>query len=74
MAILNLNPETLLISSEEARKAAEQYAQEYQQKKPYPYGGFDNFLPEEILERVLKELSDLPQAETSFDRAQAFAV
>lgn len=70
MAILNLNPETLLISSEEARKAAEQYAQEYQQKKPYPYGGFDNFLPEEILERVLKELSDLPQAETSFDRAQ----
>ncbi|MFU8865274.1 MAG: hypothetical protein ACNA7O_15290, partial [Rhodobacterales bacterium] len=55
MAILNLNPETLLISSDEARKAAEQYAQEYQGKEPYAYGGFDNFLPEEILDRVLKE-------------------
>ncbi len=70
MAILNLNPETLLISSDDARKAAEQYAREYQEKQPYPYGAFDNFLPEEILDRVLKELSDLPQAEMKFDRAQ----
>lgn len=35
MAILNLNPETLLISSDDARKAAEQYAREYQEKQPY---------------------------------------
>lgn len=70
MAILNLDPDTLLISSDEARRAAEPFAQDYQGKDPYPYGGYDNFLPEEILDRVLAELENLPEAETSFDRAQ----
>lgn len=70
MAILNLDPETLLISNDDARAAAAPYGEAYQNKKPYPYGGFDNFLPEEILDRVLAELAELPEAEDSFDRAQ----
>lgn len=70
MAILNLDPETLLISNDDARAAAKPYGEAYQSKEPYPYGGFDNFLPEEILDRVLAELAELPEAEDSFDRAQ----
>lgn len=70
MAILNLDPETLLISNDDARAAGQPYGETYQNQDPYPYGGFDNFLPEEILERVLAELSELPEAEDAFDRAQ----
>ena len=61
MAILNLDPETLLISNGEAREAAEPYAAAYQSRKPFPYGGFDDFLPEEILERVLDDMRHLPE-------------
>lgn len=70
MAILNLDPETLLISTDAARNAAKPHAETYQNRVPYPYGGFEDFLPPEILDRVLEELSQLPDAETSFDRAQ----
>ncbi|SDW98959.1 Proline 4-hydroxylase (includes Rps23 Pro-64 3,4-dihydroxylase Tpa1), contains SM-20 domain [Ruegeria halocynthiae] len=65
-----LNPETLLISSAEARKAAEPFAETYQNEQPYPHGSYDDFLPPEILERVKEELESLPEAESSFDRVQ----
>ena len=68
--VLPIDPETLLISTDEAREAARPHAEAYRAAQPYPHGGFDNFLPPEILERVLVELRDLPEAETSFDRAQ----
>ena len=68
--ILLIDPETLLLDTDAARAAGKAAAEEYQSKKPYPYGGFDNFLPPEILERVIAELQEMPQAEASFDRAQ----
>ncbi|NGQ90924.1 2OG-Fe(II) oxygenase [Rhodobacter sp. HX-7-19] len=68
--VLPIDPETLLISTDAAREAARPHAEAYRAAQPYPHGGFDDFLPPEILERVLVELRDLPEAETSFDRAQ----
>lgn len=68
--VLPIDPETLLISTDAAREAARPHAEAYRSAQPYPHGGFDDFLPPEILERVLVELRDLPEAETSFDRAQ----
>jgi hypothetical protein len=49
---LPIDPETLLISSDEAREYGRAAAEGYRTKKPYPYGCFDNFMPPEILERV----------------------
>lgn len=69
-SVLPIDPETLLISTDAAREAARPHAEAYRSAQPYPHGGFDDFLPPEILERVLVELRDLPEAETSFDRAQ----
>lgn len=69
-AYLPFNPENLSLDSKAAREAGKAYAQTYQSKKPYPYGCIDNFLPEEILDRVLEELKTLPETETSFDRPQ----
>lgn len=68
--VLPLDPETLLISTADARAAAEPLAAAYQGRAPYPYGCFDNFLPPEILDRVRAELTELPEPEDSFDRAQ----
>jgi Rps23 Pro-64 3,4-dihydroxylase Tpa1-like proline 4-hydroxylase len=50
-----LDPETLSISHQEAKEIGLQLASQYQGKKPYDYGCFDNFLPPEILERVREE-------------------
>jgi Rps23 Pro-64 3,4-dihydroxylase Tpa1-like proline 4-hydroxylase len=68
--ILPLDPETLLIDTESAKLAGEKLTAQYQEKSPFPYGGYDNFLPAEILDKVLEELQSLPDAEDSFDRAQ----
>lgn len=67
---LQIDPETLLLAPEAARAAGKSHAEAYRSAAPYPHAGFDDFLPPEILERVLEELRDLPEAETSFDRAQ----
>ncbi|HPE25216.1 MAG: 2OG-Fe(II) oxygenase [Rhodobacteraceae bacterium] len=69
-AVYPLDPVTLVASSEAAREAAKPYAADYQSQTPYNHGGFENFLPPEILERVREELKELPEAESSFDRAQ----
>jgi hypothetical protein len=68
--VLAMDPETLLVSSDAAREAARPHAEAYRTAAPYPHAGFDNFLPPEILERVLDELKELPESETSFNRAQ----
>lgn len=68
--VLALDPETLLMPTATARAAAKPLAAAYQARKPFNYGGYDNFLPPEILDRVRDELSQLPAAETSFDRPQ----
>lgn len=68
--VLALDPETLLLKTATARAAAQPLAETYQSRQPFHYGGYDNFLPPEILDRVREELSTLPAAETSFDRPQ----
>lgn len=68
--VLALDPETLLISTRDARAAASERAGKYQSRQPFHYGGYDNFLDPAILERVREELKQLPEAETSFDRPQ----
>jgi hypothetical protein len=70
MSIIQMDPETLEISSSEAAAAGAAVAESYRSKSPYPYGGFDNFLPEAVLDRVLQELRDLPEAEDMFNRPQ----
>lgn len=67
---LPLDPDTLLLATDVARDAGRQHAEAYRTAKPYPHAGFDNFLPPDILERVLADLANLPEAESSFDRAQ----
>ena len=42
----------------------------YNNKEPFPYGCYDNFLDSSILDRVLDDLDTLPPPEAMFDRAQ----
>ena len=67
---LPIDPETLLISPDEARAFGRSVAESYRSKTPYPYGCFDNFMPPEILDKVREELRSLPEAETFFNRPQ----
>ena len=68
--IYPLDPETLLIETDAARRAAEGMAETYQSAEPYPHAGFDNFLPPEVAERVRQEVQALPEAESSHNFAQ----
>ncbi|MEM0943138.1 MAG: 2OG-Fe(II) oxygenase [Pseudomonadota bacterium] len=68
--VMPFDPETLLLDTDAAKDAAKSRAEAYQGAAPYPHTCIDNFLPPEILERVRAELEDLPDAETSFSRAQ----
>lgn len=68
--VYQIDPENLLISTNQAREAAAPFASTYQSAKPYAHAGFDNFLPPQILDRVREELRELPEAETMFDRPQ----
>ncbi|WP_342078257.1 2OG-Fe(II) oxygenase [Yoonia sp. SS1-5] len=65
-----MDPETFLVSTAAAREAAAPHADAYQSQTPYPHGSFENFLDPAILMRVKEELRQLPEAESSFDRAQ----
>lgn len=65
-----LEIETLSISTEAAKDAGRKYAAEYQSATPYPHICIDGFLPEPVLDKVLSDLKSLPEAESSFSRAQ----
>jgi len=68
--LLTLDPETLLISTEDARAVGKSLSDAYGSQHPFPYGCYDNFLDSSILDGVLKDLETLPPPEASFDRAQ----
>ena len=68
--ILRLNPETLLIPTDDARSVGKKLTEDYNSKQPFPYGCYDNFLDSSILDGVLEDLNALPAPEASFDRAQ----
>ena len=51
-AVYPLDPDTLYISYNDAKRIGDQLAPHYQGKEPYDYGCFDNFLPEDIVKKV----------------------
>ncbi|WP_299609924.1 2OG-Fe(II) oxygenase [uncultured Tateyamaria sp.] len=69
-AYYTIDPDTLLIENDVAKAAGAAKAEAYQSAEPYHHGCIDNFLPEAVLDRVLEELGTMPEAETSFSRAQ----
>ena len=64
MPVLALDVDTLELDADIAKAAGKTASETYRSRKPYPYGGFDDFLPAEILDRVHAELQALPEAET----------
>ncbi|MGY3437626.1 MULTISPECIES: 2OG-Fe(II) oxygenase [unclassified Marinovum] len=70
MAVIPINPDTLAVDAKAAQAAGKAASEQYRSTKPYPHGSFENFLPEEILDRVIAELKALPEAEGSFNRPQ----
>ena len=68
--ILRLDPDTLLIPTDDARSVGKSLAEVYNSKQPFPYGCYDNFLDSSILDGVLENLNTLPAPEASFERAQ----
>ena len=68
--ILRLDPDTLLIPTDDARSVGASLSEVYNSKQPFPYGCYDNFLHSSILDGVLEDLKTLPAPESSFDRAQ----
>ena len=68
--VLFLDPDTLLIPTDDARSVGKSLSETYNRQQPFPYGCYDNFLDSSILEGVLKDLSTLPAPEAQFDRAQ----
>ena len=68
--VLPIDAETLSLDTTFAKEIGKRLGVEYQARQPFPYGGFDNFLPDAILDRVLQELSELPEAEGTFNRPQ----
>lgn len=69
-AIYPIDVDELTIDTETARVAARPYAEAYQSAKPYHHGCIDNFLPEQVIERVREDLASMPEPDHSFDRAQ----
>lgn len=65
-----LDADDLTIDAKIARAAAAPFAQAYQSGKPYHHICIDNFLPEEVLEKIIQDISSLPAPEGDFDRAQ----
>jgi Rps23 Pro-64 3,4-dihydroxylase Tpa1-like proline 4-hydroxylase len=57
MSTLNLHREgnSFFYSPSEARKAGEQYAEQYKDGNPFPHIQFDQFLPPDILDEVLAQ-------------------
>lgn len=70
MSVLAMDLDTLELDAEIAKSAGKAASETYRSRQPYPYGGFDDFLPAAVLERVHDELQALPEAETSFNRPQ----
>jgi Rps23 Pro-64 3,4-dihydroxylase Tpa1-like proline 4-hydroxylase len=69
-AVYPIDPESVLISADDARNAARAYAEEYQSAQPYGHICIDNFLPVPVVDHVLSDLQTMPERESEFSRAQ----
>ena len=65
-----IDPDTLLTETKAAKALGAQYAESYQSAKPYHHICIDNFLPAPVIDHVIADLEQLPEAEASFSRAQ----
>ena len=65
-----LDPETLHLTSAQAKEIGSSHNMHYRSGQPYHHICIDNFLPVDILERVIDDLEHLPESEASFSRAQ----
>ncbi|WP_299733793.1 2OG-Fe(II) oxygenase [uncultured Tateyamaria sp.] len=65
-----IDPETLLTDTATAKSLGASYAEKYQSGEPYHHICIDNFLPEDVINGVIKDIATLPDAEASFSRAQ----
>ncbi len=65
-----IDPTSLASDANVTRDLGKRYAESYQSAQPYNYICIDDFMPPEILNRVREDLSNLPQAESKFNRAQ----
>ncbi len=68
--IYPIDPNSLLTKSSAAKAMGTTYAARYQSGEPYHHICIDDFLPEEVLENVIADLKQLPDAESSFSRPQ----
>jgi Rps23 Pro-64 3,4-dihydroxylase Tpa1-like proline 4-hydroxylase len=69
-AVYPIDPQELLIDTDIAKSVGGQYADKYQSGEPYHHICIDGFLPETVLENVVADLENMPDAEASFGRAQ----
>ncbi len=65
-----IDPDSLLTDTKSAKALGEHYAQRYQSAEPYHHICIDNFLPAPVIDHVISDLAQLPEAERSFSRAQ----
>lgn len=70
MAVLEFDPETLLLPTDTARQVGRTANDRYVSAAPYPHACFDDFLPPDVLDRVRAELAQLPAAQHSYSRPQ----
>lgn len=68
--LFGIDPATLLIEIEEARTLGKSLSEDYNNRLPFPYGCYDNFMDTSILDGVLADLDTLPAPEANFDRPQ----
>lgn len=68
--IYPLDSETLLLDRKSAGEIGKGFAEKYQSAQPYNHICIDNFLPLPVMEKVINDIESLPQAESSFSRAQ----
>lgn len=65
-----IDPGSLSLDTDVARKIGQKFGANYQAAEPYPHICIDDFLPTEIVDHVIADLATLPDAEMSFSRAQ----
>lgn len=66
MSFIPLDPETLTLSSKQAKEIGSSVAADYQSKAPFHHIAIDDFFPVEVLERVRQEVLDMGAKDPEF--------
>jgi len=65
-----IDPAALTVETATAKEIGRSYAGRYQSAEPYHHICIDDFLPEEVIERVRADVASLPEPERAFDAPQ----